>query len=369
MTDQSGMKRCKLFSPVTIRGITFKNRIFVSPMCQYSSNDGAATDWHMVHLGTRAVGGAACVCVEATAVEDIGRISPDDSGIWDDSHIEPFKRINQFIKSQGCVPAIQLAHAGRKASTRAPFKGRKVLTEDTGGWSVVGPSEVAFDESHQVPHELSVDEIKELVEAFATSAKRSIEAGFEVIEIHNAHGYLLHSFLSPLSNKRKDLYGGSFENRTRFSKEVISAIRAVIPDEMPLFLRISATDWVEGGWDIKQSVELSKEAKALGVDLIDCSSGALVPYANIPSKPGYQVPFAEQIRKEADIMTGAVGLITEPTQAEEILELGQADIVLLARKLLRDPYWPLNAAASLGVEVEWPDQYKRGTEFVKKSLP
>ena len=365
-TVRSGMKKCKLFEPLKLRGLTFKNRIFVSPMCQYSSEDGVATDWHMVHLGSRAVGGAACVIVEATAVEPRGRISPEDSGIWSEKHIEPFARINRFISSQDSVPAIQLAHAGRKASTLAPWKGRGVLDATSGGWDVVGASAVPFDENHQVPHELTVDEIKEITIAFQDAAKRSVEAGFKMIEIHNAHGYLLHSFLSPLSNLRGDEYGGSFENRTRFTREVVLAVREVIPDEMPLFLRISASDWVdEGGWDLDQSVELARMVKPLGIDLIDCSSGALVPYARIPQKPGYQVHFAERIRKEADIATGAVGLITEAQQAEEILENGQADLVLLARQLLRDPYWPLNAARELGVEVKWPVQYERSKELFK----
>ena len=363
MTDRSGMKKCKLFEPLSIRGIDFKNRIFVSPMCQYSSEDGMATDWHMVHLGTRAVGGAAAVIVEATAVEPRGRISPEDMGIWDDKHIEPFARINRFIKSQNSVPGIQIAHAGRKASTLAPWRGRGIAGPEVGGWHPVGASAIAFDDNHPVPHELSVEEIKGLVDDFVQAAKRALEAGFGLIEIHNAHGYLLHSFLSPLSNRREDQYGGSFENRIRFSLEVIDAVRNVIPDSMPLFLRISCTDWADGGWDLEQSVELARVVGPRGVDLIDCSSGALVPGVSIPTEPGYQVPFAETIRHEADIMTGAVGLITEAAQAESILEEGKSDIVLLARKLLRDPYWPLNAARELGVEVEWPDQYKRGREL------
>lgn len=368
MTDRYGMKKCKLFEPLRIRGVEFKNRIFVSPMCQYSSVDGMATDWHMVHLGSRAVGGAACVIVEATAVEPEGRISPDDMGIWSDAHIEPFRRINSFIKSQGAVPAIQLAHAGRKASTKAPWKGGGVLPVAEGGWSVVGASAIPFDDGYPVPAELSREDIEALVQSFARGAKRAIEAGFEMIELHNAHGYLLHSFLSPLSNKREDEFGGSFENRVRFTRQVVEAIRAVIPDEMPLFLRISATDWVEGGWDAVQSVALAATVKPLGVDLIDCSSGAILPRVAIPQKPGYQVPFAEQIRRDTGIMTGAVGLITEAQQASDILEEGKADIVLLARKLLREPYWPLQAAAELGQELEWPDQYKRGRELAT-SLP
>ena len=366
MTDRSGMKKCKLFEPLTIRGLTLKNRIFVSPMCQYSSIDGSATDWHLVHLGARAVGGAACVMVEASAIEPEGRISPDDSGIWSDEHVQPFKRINRFIADQNCVPAIQLAHAGRKAATLPPWKGRGVLKEDNGGWKVKGPSEKPFDENHQVPHELTKEEIEALVEKFAQAAKRSVEAGFELIEIHSAHGYLLHSFLSPLSNKREDEYGGSLENRTSFVRQVVSAVRKVIPDEMPLFLRISATDWVDGGWDIDESVELAKMVKELGVDLIDCSSGALVPYAKIPQSPGYQVQFADRIKKEAKILTGAVGLITEASQAEAILENQLADIVLLARQMLIDPYWPLHAAQELSADLKWPVQYERGQELFKR---
>lgn len=361
--DRSGMKKCKLFEPLTVRGVELRNRIIVSPMCQYSSIDGVATDWHMVHLGSRAVGGAASVIVEATAVEPRGRISPEDMGIWGDKHVEAFKPINRFIKSQGSVPAIQLAHAGRKASTRAPWKGRGPVPKAEGGWDVVGASPIAFDQNHPVPVELTREEIAKLVHDFAAAAKRAVEAGFELIEIHNAHGYLLHSFLSPLSNKRTDEYGGSFENRTRFSREVITAVRDVIPDRMPLFLRISCTDWAEGGWDLDQSIELARQARSLGVDLIDCSSGALIPGVKIPTEPGYQVPFAEAIRKQADIMTGAVGLITEAEQAEQILQDERADLVLLARKLLRDPYWPLHAARDLNVEMEWPDQYKRGREL------
>ena len=368
MTDRYGMKKCKLFEPLRIRGVEFKNRIFVSPMCQYSSVDGMATDWHMVHLGTRAVGGAACVIVEATAVEPEGRISPDDMGIWSDGHIEPFRRINSFVKSQGAVPGIQLAHAGRKASTKAPWKGGGVLPVSEGGWDVVGASALPFDEGHPVPTELSLEAIQSLVQSFARAAERAVEAGFEMIEIHSAHGYLLHSFLSPLSNKRTDEFGGSFENRVRFTRQVVEAIRAVIPDEMPLFLRISATDWVEGGWDAVQSVALAATVKPLGVDLIDCSSGAIVPRVSIPQNPGYQVPFAEQIRRDTGIMTGAVGLITEAQQANDILEEEKADIVLLARKLLREPYWPLQAAAELAEAVEWPNQYKRGRELAT-SLP
>ncbi|MBZ0187951.1 MAG: NADH:flavin oxidoreductase/NADH oxidase [Candidatus Obscuribacterales bacterium] len=356
------MKRCELFEPLTIRGVSLKNRIAVSPMCQYSSEDGSATDWHMVHLGARAAGGAGLVICEATAVEARGRISPDDMGIWSDKHIEPFKRINQFIHSQGSVSGIQLAHAGRKASTSSPWKGRRVLFEGDGGWPVVGPSAIAFSESYPMPEELSLSQIDSIVESFALGARRAIEAGFGLIEIHNAHGYLLHSFNSPLSNKRQDEYGGNLTNRIRFSLRVVEAVRSEMPEEMPLFVRISACDWVEGGWSIDDSVELARCVKDMGVDLIDCSSGALVPYPVIPEAPGYQVQFAEKIRSEAGIATGAVGRITDPHQAERIIATGQADIVLLARELLRDPHWPLHAASALAVELDWPVQYARAKE-------
>lgn len=352
------MHEPNLFSPWTVRGITMRNRIAVSPMCQYSSIDGAATDWHMVHLGSRAVGGAGLVMVEATAVEPRGRISPEDSGIWGDKHVSAFQPVARFIKSQGAVPAIQIAHAGRKASTMRPWEGSGPVKDDR-KWLPVGPSPIPFDNGYPTPHELTIEEIAQTRELFVAAAKRSIESGFEVIEIHSAHGYLLHSFLSPLCNQRTDSYGGSFENRTRFLLETTASVRNVMPDDMPLFVRLSCTDWVDGGWDIDQSVELSKKLKVLGVDLIDCSSGAAVPYAKIPTMPGYQVPFAERIRKEAGIATGAVGLITESQQANEIITGGKADIVLLARQFLRDPYWPLHAAKELGIDIAGPPQYGR----------
>ena len=349
-----------LFDPLQIRGIKFRNRILVSPMCQYSSIDGFANDWHLVHLGSRAVGGAAAVFVEATAVEAIGRISPGDMGLWKDQHIEPFTRITRFIKQQGAVPGIQIAHAGRKGSTEVPWRGGKALaSSDPDAWEPVAPSAIAFDEDYPMPRELSVDGIRDVVRAFAATAKRAIDAGFELLELHNAHGYLAHEFLSPLSNKRTDEYGGSMENRMRFSLEIMDAVRAVWPERLPLFLRISATDWTEGGWTPDDSVVLAKAAKQRGVDLIDCSSGGNVPKAKIPVGPGYQVPFAAKVKKEADIMTGAVGMITEAAQADKIIQTGEADLVLLAREFLREPYWPLKAAKELGVPVHVAEQYRR----------
>lgn len=348
-----------LFQPLTIRGATLKNRIAVSPMCQYSSNDGAPTDWHLVHLGSRAVGGAAIVMVEATAVEARGRISPEDSGIWADKHVEPFSRLAEFVAGQGSLPAIQLAHAGRKACTEAPWLGGKPVTGDR-WWQAVAPSAVPFAPEYQTPKELTKSQISEIVEAFAQAAKRALRSGFQLIEIHAAHGYLLHEFLSPISNKRSDEFGGSLENRMRLPIMVADAVRAQMPDSMPLFMRISATDYApDGGWDLQQSVALSKQLKTHGVDLIDCSSGGQLLHAVIPMGPGYQVPYAETIKKEAAIMTGAVGLITEAHQANDIIAKGQADIVLLARELLRDPYWPLHAAHALQVDVDWPPQYSR----------
>lgn len=348
-----------LFEPLTIRSIGLRNRIIVSPMCEYSCEDGFATDWHMVHLGSRAVGGAGLVFTEATAVEERGQISPADLGIWKDEHIANLQRIAAFVKQQGSVPGIQLAHAGRKASTDVPWRGGKVLAHSEGGWDAVAPSPIPFKAGDPAPLELSREDIGAVVEAFRDAAVRALTAGFEVIEIHAAHGYLAHEFLSPLSNQRQDEYGGSFENRTRFVREVASAIREVWPDRLPLFIRISATDWADGGWDADQSVELSRNIKGMGVDLVDCSSGGMVPHAKIPVGPGYQVPFAEGIRKEAGIATGAVGMITEPAQANEIIEKGQADVVLLARQMLRDPYWPIHAAQALGLKPVLPDQYAR----------
>ena len=348
-----------LFTPLTLRGVTFRNRIAVSPMCQYSSEDGFANDWHLVHLGSRAIGGAALVTMEATAVEARGRISPWDHGIWKDAHIEFLSRIAAFLKQYGAVAGIQLAHAGRKASSRRPWDGGTVIPESAGGWQAVAPSPLPFRPGDPAPAELSKDEIRALVNAFTAAARRALRAGFQVIELHGAHGYLIHEFFSPLSNRRTDEYGGSFENRIRFGLETIEAVRAAWPDELPLLLRISATDWVEGGWDIEDSVELARRVKPMGVDLIDCSSGGSSLDQKIPMTPGYQVPFAERIRREVGIPTGAVGLITEAHQADAIVRSGQADLVSLAREFLRDPYFPLHAARELGVKLDPPTQYLR----------
>jgi 2,4-dienoyl-CoA reductase-like NADH-dependent reductase (Old Yellow Enzyme family) len=348
-----------LFSPLRLRETTFKNRVFVSPMCQYSSEDGFPTDWHLVHLGSRAVGGAALVMQEATAVSPEGRISPWDAGLWSDEQAKAYRRITQFIARHGAVPSIQLAHAGRKASTDAPWRNRGALTPEQGGWQTIGPSPIPFDAASPAPREMTRRDIDEVVAQFVTSARLSLDAGFEVAEVHAAHGYLLHEFLSPLSNHRTDDYGGSLANRCRFTLRVASAVREAWPSKWPLFVRISATDWVEGGWDLPQSVELARMLKDVGVDLIDCSSGGNAARAKIPVGPGYQVPFAEAIRRNAGVATGAVGLITEPRQAEQVVASGQADCVLLARAFLRDPYWALHAAAELGAEIDWPVQYVR----------
>ncbi|MBV9759932.1 MAG: NADH:flavin oxidoreductase/NADH oxidase [Acidobacteriaceae bacterium] len=348
-----------LFSPLQIREIAFRNRVLVSPMCQYSSEDGFANDWHLVHLGSRAIGGAGAVIAEATAVEARGRISPEDLGIWKDEHIEPLARIARFVKQQGAVPGIQLAHAGRKASTDVPWRGGGPLSASAGGWQPVAPSAVPFDEHSIVPTELKVDEIHSIVEKFASAAERALEAGFELLELHGAHGYLMHEFLSPISNKRADRYGGALENRMRFALEVAAAVRRVWPERLPLFLRISATDWAEGGWTIDESVELARSVRPIGVDAIDCSSGGTVPHARIPLQPGYQAPFAERIRHETGILTGAVGLITEPAQADTLVRNGSADVVLLAREFLREPYWPIKAAQALGADARFPIQYAR----------
>ena len=348
-----------LFTPLAIRGVTFRNRIAVSPMCQYSSDDGFASDWHLVHLGSRAVGGACLVMMEATAVEARGRISPADQGIWKQEHVPFLKRIAGFVRGQGAAAGIQLAHAGRKASTRPPWDGGRTIPVSEGGWQPVAPSPVPFRPDDAPPAGLTRDGIAEVIDAFAASARRALEAGFQVVEIHGAHGYLIHQFLSPLSNFREDEYGGSFENRIRLALDVTRAVRAVWPEELPLFLRISAVDWAEGGWTLEESVELARRVKALGVDLIDCSSGGLVLHQKIPVEPGYQVPFATRIRREVDIATGAVGLITTARQADEIIRSGRADLVLLAREFLRDPYFPLHAARELGIEPQPPRQYAR----------
>jgi 2,4-dienoyl-CoA reductase-like NADH-dependent reductase (Old Yellow Enzyme family) len=349
----------KLFSPFKLRDVEFRNRIFVSPMCMYSSEDGSPTAWHMVHLGSRAVGGAGLVMVEATAVSPVGRISPWDSGLWTQQQGSEYLPINQFIKAHGAVPAVQLAHAGRKASTAQPWNGGGPVAIANGGWQPIGPSPIAFDANYPVPREMTAADIEQLVHDFVASAKLSLAAGFEVVELHCAHGYLMHEFLSPLANHRTDEFGGSLENRMRLPLRVAAAVREVWPSGLPLFVRISATDWVEAGWDLPQSIAFSRKLKEIGVDLIDCSSGAMVPYAKMKIEPGYQVPFAEAIRRDAAIATGAVGLITQAVQAEEIVASGKADVVLLARELLRDPYWPLHAAKELGAEVEWPKQYVR----------
>ena len=349
----------KLFSPLFLRTIEFRNRIFVSPMCQYSATDGVPNDWHMVHLGGRAVGGAGLVIAEATAVTPEGRISPGDLGIWNALQIKAFQPITSFIAAQGAVPGIQLAHAGRKASTAPPWKGGGPVTTSEGGWQVSAPSALPFADGYPSPHELSQAEIAELISKFAEGALHSLEAGFKVVELHMAHGYLMHEFLSPLTNKRSDEYGGSLEGRARFPLHTAKAVRDVWPSDLPLFVRISATDWVEGGWDLEQSVVLSKWLRDIGVDLIDCSSGGLVPHAKVPVAPGYQVPFAATIRREVNMPTGAVGLITDAHQAEEILQKGEADVVILARAMLRDPYWPMHAAKELSVDFPWPVQYVR----------
>lgn len=347
-----------LLSTLTIRGITLRNRIAMSPMCQYVAAEGLASDWHLVHLGSRAVGGAALVMVEATAVTADGRISPGDMGIWGDEHVEPLARIARFLKEQGAAAGIQLAHAGRKASCQPPWQGGASLkTAEAGGWPVVGPSPVPFNEGDPVPRELDERGIADILGAFEAAARRALAAGFQVIELHAAHGYLLHEFLSPLSNRRIDQYGGNLENRMRLPLEVARRLRETIPESMPLFVRISATDWAEGGWGLDQSVEFARRAKQMGVDLIDVSSGGLVPKARIPVAQGYQVPLARRIRDEAQIKTGAVGLITEPHYANELVTGGDADLVLIGRELLREPYWALKAQQALGDEPSWPLPY------------
>jgi 2,4-dienoyl-CoA reductase-like NADH-dependent reductase (Old Yellow Enzyme family) len=350
----------KLFAPLKIRGIELKNRIVVSPMCEYSSVDGFANDWHLVHLGSRAVGGAGLIITEATAVSPEGRITPDDLGLWKDEHIDKLKQIVTFIESQGSIAGVQLAHAGRKASTTSPWKGGKALpTDDAQAWQTVAPSAIPFHEGEPSPLALDKAGIEKVINDFAAATKRSISVGFKVIEIHAAHGYLLHEFLSPLSNKRDDEYGGSFENRIRILIEVTESIRKVWPEDLPLFVRISATDWTEGGWTGEDSVRLAEVLKTKGVDLIDCSTGGNVPHAKINVGPGYQVPYAEAIKKQTGILTGSVGMITTAEQAEEIVASGKADVIIMARQLLRDPYFALHAAKALDVDVTWPVQYER----------
>ncbi|HEX6040960.1 NADH:flavin oxidoreductase/NADH oxidase [Longimicrobium sp.] len=352
-----------LFSPLRMRGVEMRNRIGVSPMCQYSSTDGFANDWHYLHLGSRAVGGAGLIITEATAVTADGRISPGDLGIWTDEHVEGLSRCVRLMAQHGAVPGIQLAHAGRKASTAAPWDGGQAVDVEQSGWRPVwGPSAIPFGSRSLVPEALDEDGIHGVVRAFAEGARRALEAGFKVAEIHAAHGYLLHQFLSPLSNQRTDAYGGSFENRIRLTLEVVDAVRGVWPDELPLFVRISATDWADEGWELEQSVELARLMAARGVDLVDCSTGGLVPGVKIPVGPGYQVRFAAEVRRRGGVATAAVGLITDPRQADELVRRGDADVVLLAREMLRDPYWPLHAARALGQPAPWPVQYLRAAD-------
>jgi 2,4-dienoyl-CoA reductase-like NADH-dependent reductase (Old Yellow Enzyme family) len=348
---------------MTLRAVTMRNRIGVSPMCQYSSSDGFANDWHLVHLGSRAVGGAGLVMTEATAVTADGRISPQDLGIWRDEHVEMLSRIARFLESHGAVPGMQLSHAGRKASTDVPWRGGSALTVAEGGWSpLVAPSAVPFGSRSPTPVALTLNGIRDVVDAFRAAAQRALDAGFRLLELHGAHGYLLHQFLSPVSNRRTDDYGGAFENRIRLLIDVTRAVRSVWPERLALAVRLSGTDWIEGGWDVEQSAELARVLRALGVDLIDCSSGGIAPGVKIPVGPGYQVALAERIRHEGGLPTAAVGLITSAQQADAILRAGSADMVLLARTLLRDPYWPLRAARELGVDVEWPVQYQRAID-------
>ncbi|WP_213453057.1 NADH:flavin oxidoreductase/NADH oxidase [Rhizomonospora bruguierae] len=353
----------KLFSPLPLRGITLRNRIAVSPMCQYSAEDGRPNQWHLVHLGSRAVGGAGLVVAEATAVVPEGRISPQDTGIWSAAHVDAWRPITGFVAAQGAVPALQLAHAGFKASTYRPWApGRGGVPDTEGGWTPVGPTNQPFTPEYRTPRALDAAGIARVVEAFAAGAARALDAGFAAVEIHAAHGYLLHEFLSPLTNRRGDGYGGDRAGRMRLTLEVARAVRAAVGESVPVLTRVSATDWTEGGWTAEDSVVLAGELAALGVDLIDASSGGAVPRAAIPVGPGYQVPLAERIRREADVPTGAVGIITAPRQAEEIIVAGRADLVLLAREMLRDPYWPLHAAAELNADVRWPSQYLRAVD-------
>lgn len=350
-----------LFSPYTLRSLTLRNRIGVSPMCQYSSEDGVATDWHLVHLGAFATGGAGLVFTEATAVAPEGRISPWDLGIWDDAHIPKLRQITDFVRAQGAAVGIQLAHAGRKASTAKPWDPRGAVPVDQGGWeNVMAPSDIAYSDVYPQPHALTLDGIDRVVDAFRLAALRALEAGFQVAEVHAAHGYLLHQFLSPLTNGRTYAYGGTFENRTRLPCEVATAVRTVWPSELPVFVRISATDWAEGGWDVDEAVKLCAMFKDIGVDVIDVSSGGLVSHQKITAGPGYQVPFAARIKQEAHIDTAAVGMITEPEQADQIIRNGNADMVLMAREMLRNPHWAFHAAQVLGVAAAWPLQYERG---------
>jgi 2,4-dienoyl-CoA reductase-like NADH-dependent reductase (Old Yellow Enzyme family) len=348
-----------LFSPLTIRDVTFRNRIGLSPMCQYSATDGVVNDWHLAHLGARAAGGAGVVIVEATAVEARGRISPNDVGIWDDAHIEGLRRVAAFIEQCGAVPGIQLAHAGRKASTAPPWSGGGSLVPEAGGWPVVAPSAIPFDARSPVPEALDSAGIQAVVAAFRQAARRAFAAGFKVIEIHAAHGYLLHEFLSPITNHRQDEFGGSYDSRTRLLKQVCRAAREEWPSGLPLFVRVSCTDWADGGWDDRQTVALAHHLSSYGVDLLDCSSGGIAPGIAIPVGPGYQVPFSQRVKDTVPMLTAAVGMITSPEQADQIIRNDQADLVLLGRQMLRDPHWPLHAAAALGHDGPWPAQYLR----------
>ncbi len=348
-----------LFTPLKLRTLTLRNRIFVSPMCQYSCQDGLPNDWHLVHLGSRAVGGAALVMAEAAAVCPEGRISSGDCGLWNDDQAHAFAPITAFISAQGAVPAIQLAHAGRKASVQPPWLGGEAVSSDKGGWQPVAPSPMPFSPNSTMPRELNVVELEQIFIEFEESARRALRAGFQAVEVHMAHGYLLHQFLSPLSNHRNDNFGGCLDNRMRFPLEVARRVREIWPQELPVMVRISATDWVEGGWDLTQSIELCRQLRKLDIDLIDCSTAGLTPDAIIPAGPGFQTPFAAQIREQIGILTGTVGLITSAVQAEQIIATGLADVVLLARELLRDPYWPIHAATELKAEHSWPLQYER----------
>ena len=348
-----------LFEPLKLRDIILANRIGIPPMCQYSARDGMASDWHFVHYGSRAVGGAALMIIEATAVTPEGRISAGDLGLWNDKQIEPLARIAHFAQEQGCVAAVQLAHAGRKASVGMGWQAQKTLDACEGGWPVVAPSPVSFGEGYAQPRELDAAGIRQVVAQFAAGARRAREAGFKTMEIHAAHGYLLHQFLSPLTNRRTDEYGGSFENRTRLVREVVEAVRAEWPERLPLLIRLSATDWVDGGWNADETVELCRALKGLGIDLVDVSSAGLVPTATPPAGPGFQAEFAARVRREAGVPSAAVGLITSPAQADHIVRSGQADMVLVGREILRNPYWPLAAAQALGQATVWPLQYLR----------
>ncbi len=356
-----------LFDPLTIRGVTLRNRIVVSPMCEYSSSDGFADNWHLVHLGSRAVGGAALVFTEAAAVSPEGRITPNDLGIYRDDHVTKLREIVDFIHSRGAVAGIQLAHAGRKASSARPWDGGKPIAPADGGWEPLAPSAIPFLPGSAPPLEMSEADIAQTLADFAAAARRAVAAGFRVIELHAAHGYLLHEFFSPLANERSGRYGGSFENRTRLTREVTSTVRAAIPPDVPLFVRISASDWAEEGWTVDDSIALARALAPLGCDLIDASSGGLVQHQQIALAPNYQVPFAERIRSEAGIATGAVGLITDAKQADDIVREERADLVLLARQMLRDPYWPLHAASKLGVDIAWPEQYDRAKPVLARA--